>query len=368
MASASQAIKQTDTAPPRVRGYWLFSARADIGVFFGSFLLSLIMLAVGAQTGVLYDDTPDWAWVPAILLIDVAHVYATGFRVYLDADEFKRRPLLYLLAPILGYLVGVALYSEGDLLFWRGLAYLAVFHFVRQQYGWVALYRARAGEKGRVGKLVDVAAVYGATLYPLIYWHANMPRHFSWFIAGDFAALPALVESVAEPIYWAVMLAYVSRSLYRFIVKREANPGKDIVVLLTAVCWYVGIVGFNSDYAFTVTNVIIHGVPYMALIYWYGRRGLGQKREPGAFRLFARGPALFLLILWGVAFVEEMFWDRGVWGERPWLFGGRVDIESLKMFIIPLLALPQVTHYVLDGFIWRRGTNPGLNLASDSRD
>jgi hypothetical protein len=27
---------------------------------------------------------------------------------------------------------------------------------------------------------------------------------------------------------------------------------------------------------------------------------------------------------------------------------------------VPLLAVPQVTHYVLDGFIWRRKTNPEM--------
>ena len=42
----------------------------------------------------------------------------------------------------------MALYSRGELVFWRALAYLAVFHFVRQQYGWMALYRARMGEHG----------------------------------------------------------------------------------------------------------------------------------------------------------------------------------------------------------------------------
>jgi hypothetical protein len=50
---------------------------------------------------------------------------------------------LYSLVPLLGFAIGVALYSEGELVFWRALAYLAVFHFIRQQYGWVALYRVR---------------------------------------------------------------------------------------------------------------------------------------------------------------------------------------------------------------------------------
>src|SRR5262249_40365054 len=128
------------------KSFWLFSAPVDLGVFLGSALLAMAALAIGAGTNSLYSGTPNWAWVPAVLFIDVAHVYATSFRVYLDGQELKRRPLLYSVVPLGGLLAGMALYSRGELVFWRALAYLAVFHFVRQQYGWVALYRHRLGE------------------------------------------------------------------------------------------------------------------------------------------------------------------------------------------------------------------------------
>ena len=308
----------------------------------------------------LDDDAPDWAWVPAVLLVDVAHVYATAFRVYFDVEELKRRAWLYALAPVLAFGVGVALYTESDVLFWRTLAYLAVFHFVRQQYGWVALYRARLGERGRLGWWIDAAAVYMATLYPLIYWHAHLPRKFWWFLAGDFAQLPVLVERIAWPVYCAALAAYAVRSAHAWLVRGAGNPGKDVVVLTTAVCWYAGIVAFNSDYAFTVTNVVIHGVPYMALVWWYARR-----RAPAAgktYRVLTRWPLIFVATLWLLAYAEELLWDRGVWHERAWLFGGAWDVSALKFVLVPLLALPQVTHYVLDGFIWRRKSNPQLSL------
>ena len=118
---------------------WLFSRNIDLSVFLGSAVASLILLAVGWQLGLLESDSPEWTWITAILLIDVAHVWSTSFRVYFDKEELKRRLSLYLLVPVLGYVVGVALYSEGDLLFWKVLAIVAVFHFVRQQYGWVNL-------------------------------------------------------------------------------------------------------------------------------------------------------------------------------------------------------------------------------------
>jgi hypothetical protein len=344
------------------RAVWLFSAGTDLTVFLGSAVVSMLALWIGSAAGVLNGDTPDWAWIPAVLLIDVAHVYSTGFRVYLDAVEFKRRPWLYSLAPALGLAIGIALYSRGELVFWRALAYLAVFHFVRQQYGWVALYRARAGERGRLGKFVDATAIYAATIYPLIYWHTHLPRRFWWFLRNDFDSVPLILERVAEPIYWAALSAYGIRSLYRAFVSREINPGKDIVVATTAVCWYVGIVGFNSDYAFTVTNVVIHGVPYLALIYWYGRRRLADANGRGVFRIFAHGPAVFLGLLWFFAYVEELFWDRSVWHDRSWFFGSPWEIGALRLIVVPLLALPQIIHYVLDGFVWRRKSNPDLSL------
>jgi hypothetical protein len=320
--------------------------------------VSLLALWVGARAGVLYGDTPDWAWVPAVLMIDVAHVWSTVFRVYLDREEMARKPALYWLVPILGLAIGVALYSEGEQVFWRALAYVAVFHFVRQQYGWVALYRAKAGERERLGRWVDTLAIYAASVYPLIYWHAHLPRRFWWFVAGDFTALPLLLAKAAAPLYWLAMAAYAAKSLRDWFVEKRRNPGKHIVVATTAVCWYVGIVAYNSDYAFTVSNVVIHGVPYFALIYWYSRRRMAQTGGRGVYRIFARGPLLFLASLWAIAYVEELFWDRGVWHDRGWLFGGAWELGGLKTLLVPLLALPQLTHYVLDGFVWKRKNNP----------
>jgi hypothetical protein len=268
--------------------------------------------------------------------------------------------------PLIGFAIGVALYSEGELVFWRSLAYLAVFHFIRQQYGWVALYRARAGERNILEWWIDTITIYAATVYPLIYWHTHLPRRFWWFLAKDFAALPSMIERIAEPIYWTALVVYAIKSSYGWLVRREGNPGKDIVVATTVVCWYVGIVAFNSDYAFTVTNVIIHGVPYLALIYWYSRRRMSETNGRGVYRIFARGPAAFLVTLWAFAYVEEMVWDRGVWQERDWFFGAGWDVAYLKVLLVPLLALPQITHYILDGFVWRRKSNPHISFAQPS--
>src|SRR5689334_5214257 len=137
-AELSTSLQSTTSATDaRTTRLWLFSPRVDLFAFLGSATVSLLALWIGARLGVLNDDSPDWIWIPFVLLIDVAHVYATAFRVYFDIDELKRRPLLYSVVPLVGFAASVMLYSQGELFFWRALAYLAVFHFIRQQYGWV---------------------------------------------------------------------------------------------------------------------------------------------------------------------------------------------------------------------------------------
>ncbi len=339
---------------------WLFSREVDLSVFLGSAVVSLLLLVFGWQIGILNDESPDWTWVTAVLLIDVAHVWSTSFRVYFDAEEFKRRVWLYTLVPIAGYAVGVALYSEGELVFWKALAIVAVFHFVRQQYGWVALYRRKLGETSNLTWWIDAAAVYLATIYPLAFWMTRLPRNFEWFVQNDFFSLPQIVETILFPVYVLALIAYFGKSIYLYFAKGFLNIGKDIVVATTAVCWYAGIVFFNSDYAFTVTNVIIHGVPYFALIYFYAksRRAAASK----FYRKLSSNWFVFLATLWALAYVEELFWHRGVWHDKNWLFGADWGWGNLKIFLVPLLAVPQLTHYVLDGFIWRKKSNEGLRV------
>ena len=242
------------------------------------------------------------------------------------------------------------------------LAIIAVFHFVRQQYGWVNLYRAKLKEKSNLTWWIDAIAIYLATVYPLAFWMTSLPRNFQWFVENDFFNLPKIVEQVLFPVYVLALITYFGKSVYLYFTTGFLNIGKDIIVATTAVCWYAGIVAFNSDYAFTVTNVIIHGVPYFALIYFYAKA-----RRASADRFYKSVSShwiVFLATLWALAYIEEIFWHRGVWHERDYLFGTNWDLEAWKTYLVPLLAVPQLTHYVLDGFIWKRKNNGNFRLIS----
>ena len=135
-----------------------------------------------------------------------------------------------------------------------------------------------------------------------------------------------------------------------------------LLVALTAASWNLGIVAFDDGRVFTLTNVFLHGVPYMALVWVAGgsdrvRAQLGERRPALVIA------AAFYGLLALLAIVEEAAWDRLVWHEHPALFGeGGLDLDAAGLALaVAVLSVPQATHYVLDRFIWRVGPkNPKL--------
>ena len=346
---------------------WIYSARLD-----GAFILAPAF-AISAAVLVFHrffsgHQVSPWMWGLLVVGVDVAHVYSTLYRTYFDGHEFRRQRALYLTVPVVGWLAAAALYSLGPMVFWRVLAYLAVFHFMRQQYGFMMIYGRREGPHRRL----DKTAIYLATLYPLLYWHTN-GRHFSWFMDGDFLSLPLpWLGRLGLVAYCAVMLAYIVKEGRLWRAGSGFNWPRNLLLGGTALSWGVGIVVFDSDLAFTATNVLAHGIPYMALIWVYGRNesriapktllGMVPSRHvfsPWFLPLFAG-----LLIL--LAYLEEGLWDGFVWTEHRGLFPAfaslpAIDDNDILTWLVPLLALPQITHYLLDAFIWRRSWAGGVS-------
>lgn len=339
---------------------WLHSAAFDMSLFLGPPLLSA--LAVLLWEPLNSGEVSPAAWLLLIVFIDVAHVYSSLYRVYLDRAEFSRRKALYLNVPLVCLAAGIVLHSQSPMSFWRVLAYVAVFHFVRQQWGFLRIYQRLEGAPSQLDKILDSLAIYLSMLYPLAFWHGDAGRVFAWFIPGDFLSLPSL-PAAAGWGYALVLGCFFARQIQKRVLGQAVHWGKAGIVFATAASWYVGIVFFNSDMAFTATNVVSHGVPYLALVWLYGKRKWA--REPSWLSTLHKPAAagLFLLPLLALAFLEEGLWDILVWHEHGNIFGNipALDPGSLINIIVPLLALPQATHYVLDAWIWRfDGSNPGL--------
>jgi hypothetical protein len=244
------------------------------------------------------------------------------------------------------------IYSFGRHIFWTLLAYLAVFHFTRQQYGFMRIY-SRGEASSPNSKQIDTILIHLLPLYPVIYWHTKLPRNFSWMMEGDFiSGLHPFWEKASFVFYLLTIGLYIGKEAYSFSKGRPFNFPKNLLFLSTGLTWYVGIVLLNGDMAFTLTNVVAHGIPYMALVW------SEEKKEEKRFTTWV-GVLLFVGLLLGFAYLEEALWAGFVWREHLEIFGifshlpEVIDTATLAL-IVPLLAVPQVTHYILDGFIWKK--------------
>lgn len=345
---------------PRVPA--IVSPAFDVGWFVAPGVVAAIAgVAIAAGDPTRADSVSPALWVVTVLLVDVAHVWASLYRTYLDpvARRLHRRRLIA--TPLLVGWLGFLVHLESPRAFWMVLAYVAIFHFVMQHVGFALLYVRKGGES-RLDRRLVAAAVWAGTIAPVIWWHAHLPRAFTWFLPGDLLeGLPAAIGTLALVAEIPVLVAFVAR---RLALRRRGhrNPLLVALVLLPALNWHLGIVLFDDDRVFTLTNVLLHGVPYLALVWLAGgRTRVGSAL--GGVRPWPVVVAAYYGLLVVLALGEEALWDRFVWHDRPELFGTGSELAHpvLTAAVVALLTVPQATHYVLDRFIWRVGpTNPEL--------
>ena len=349
--------------PERITQPWIRGAAVDSVFILSPPFLALLVVILFPAAFKNSDVMPLQYWVVLIVMIDVAHVYSTLYRTYFNAADFKMQQHLLIAIPVFCYIAGVLLYLAGAMLFWRVLAYLAVFHFVRQQYGFMRIY-ARKERFSKWCNYIDNAAIYIATIYPLLYWHFTAyKKNFNWFVDGDFVTFKfdALL-TFGQILYLLTILIYALKELWLLSKGTKFNLPKNLIVTGTFLSWYFGIVYFNGDMAFTTLNVVSHGVPYMALIWVFERNKLrdGKEHVSKLVKLtFSRyGIVLFIGTLILLSYTEEGLWDGLVWRDHAQIFKvfnklPLLSSDMLLAIVVPLLALPQSTHYVLDGFIWK---------------
>ncbi len=337
---------------------WIYSAKFDLAAIIGPpVVITAIVLAFGGRLAQL-GEQPTWLWILLVLGVDVAHVYSSLFRTYFDKEEFRRRKTLYVAVPAICWLGGIAIYALwGPAVFWTGVAYFAIYHFVRQQYGFLMLYR-RGEPVGDLNYRIDQIAIYMATVYPLVYWH-TYGRNFQWFSEFEVFRIPYVwPEHVCRAIYVLSLGSFAIKEFQRWRATGTFNLGKCLLLAATAAAWGTAIIVFNADLTFTLINIVAHGVPYMALIwiYQYRKRVNKPQTENRFLRFFQlKYVPIYVLAVMGFAYFEEGMWDWFIWREHPNVFGAFYVPASatVLMILVPLLTMPQITHYVLDAYIWR---------------
>jgi hypothetical protein len=341
---------------------YIYSTKADIAFICAPPFMCWLLVLVFPHTFLNTSGMSEIWWVVLILGIDVTHVYTTLYKTYFNRDNFLRHKKTFVLIPVVCFVFSFLLYAFGSQVFWRLLAYAAVFHFIRQQYGFMRLYSRNEPESFL--KKMDSWAIYASMLYPVVYWHTNGPFEFNWFIKNDFIFFRSLrIDTVCKIGYYVIISMWFIKEVYILARNKTMNIPKFLIITGTGLSWYFGIVYYQSDLTFTLFNVVCHGVPYMALV-WMDQNKEQTKGKTITFSKIQQLIAnkkyilLFLLIPFLLGYVEEFFWNSFIWQESKTIFAfvhtKKYTLSSeIKQVLVPILILPQLTHYIIDGFIWK---------------
>ncbi len=359
-----------------VSAKWLVSRRFDLGMVLtpaAAALVSLLLLGTG-------PEIPLWAFLLLIVAFDVAHVWATIYVTYLDPEVWRRRRLLLIGTPLVALFAAFRLHQHSPTLYWTILAYVAIYHFIKQLWGMVALYKARAGERSTFDYYLDRWTLWVGALGPVALWHASPSRQFDWFNAGESFIAP--IDPALAPDIVFIMagfaLVYVGRQVQQ---RARFNVGKNLWMAASWVSWSVGI-GFSDHPLVSAAFLnLFHGIPFIGLV-WHrcshraddspceppGEPAADSPDDPAGRPWFSRRWFWFYAPILILAVAEESLWDALVWKEYlPSIIGPSIGGELSEIALsaaVAVLSVPQIVHYYLDAWIWRLdGSSPDLESA-----
>lgn len=303
---------------------WIISPMIDSTFLIGSVFVSLALL------GLWYADliTTLHLLVIWVFVFHGPHFFATLTRTVFDKTEWTRRRGLFL-GSLIFFAVGpgIVLLSKiftgewfGDQFiqfFFFGAAVWAYHHVCKQHFGFVALYRAKAGERDR-RELQWVRYYFLISLWiPAIILLTNATGWqlaFPWImpLAHEFGAQNILdvfhlIRTWGVWLFVALQLAYAAHLVQRVRSGRGINIPENLTILAAlALHWLIVLAilyppvskvpmagGTGGDplahYAFVPLVVIFHNIQYLALVHTYNK---DKYLVPDGRRKF--GPATFL--------------------------------------------------------------------------
>eukprot|EP00759_Apiculatamorpha_spiralis_P034615 PhF_6_TR35703/c0_g1_i1/m.51837 len=355
----------------------VFSPTVDFFAFTVPIIVG-ILVAPWLYLHVPHDYLPVWGYILIVAFTDVGHVWTTTFRTHLDSEENNRRWFLYNVGPVIILAVSVALHYFSERVFWTMLGYLAIYHFAKQQYGFLALIKSK-GPDCRVDWTADKYFLYLGAVFPILMWHSDETRKFDWFNRDDDIAVPLHKVPYSYEFFlccWVSnAIAFAIRQL-QLMNQGIFNRKKVQFIFSCWLTWGIGVLLNHKLIALTFLN-LFHAMPAFAIIFCVCKNRWAKAYpttslesfvkwicQPGRWPFYA---AAFMFI----GLVEEILWETMVWHDYTdhiFEWDPRQRFGELGYsFISCLLTLPQSSHYVLDAWIWKQGKdskgeelNPGL--------
>ena len=287
------------------------------------------------------------------VFIDSGHAYVTALRTYFQKNILLSNPR-FILVPTLCFLVFFLWAYFGQPYLWSFVIYATFYHNTRQHYGILKWY-----EKLNSPIPKSSFFLYFFTVMPFIGFHFKDFKYSGIYHLGEFFFYP-------QPILFSLFLTLNSIGLLWFLWTYAQKiwqnaPEKPAVfailfpALINFTCFYLG----NSLDQVLLPMVAVHGIAYYFLTAKVLKTNEAKSRHFGIYML------VIVLVSCGFGFMEYFTSANFAEVTSPEHYKGRLNMS----LIISLIVVPSITHYILDGMIWRK-TDPEFKrtLSSYTQD
>lgn len=348
---------------------WIISRREDLVWFQGSVLAGVaLLLFFWLEPSLNNGNYTVWNPVVIALLLwgvmfDGTHVWGTYARSYFarDANSHAALPKAWSWAIIASgpaiALVDYVLFRPSTSLlgqagplfkFFLVFAYMwAYWHLVRQHYGFLILYRRKAGEVGRSGGRLDALVLWVGTLYPYLrfslsdrYVQTGLPQ----VVPSEWLAW---VRPALDISFLVIIIGAVGLIVSGVVEKPRLGP-KHLLLAIVIVFSFFVFELLDNLLTITAALTIFHNLQYHRIVWQYeGGHGRTPSGSLGAYL--------------GLGLILGIFW----YGPR--VFGVALAEASLTRNVLLGLGWGVAFHhYLVDARIWRVRRSPQVSQALDA--
>lgn len=297
-------------------------------------LWCLALLKIIPNDSVLYTSL-----LVLLLTIDSSHIYSTFWRTILVKKEFNRSKILYIISPILFYLIFFILFLFFEVsFFWSLLFYASIFHQIRQNIGISKWYSKINNVK--LDKII-IKFLYLLTLLPVLIFHFrpyNQIKDIFFYSPSDiFKMENLLVYDILIQIYFVLVFIYLSYEIYNLIRNKDFSRFifNFLLITLNYFCFIKG----GSLHEVLLPPLFLHGLSYLTINYISYKRINPQ-------RLFIQNVKnkIFVVLIPLLIGSFLFYIDQNI--PNP--------DNLINNIVFSIYILPIICHHFWDAFIWKR--------------
>lgn len=384
-----------------MKSHWYKNATFDLLFLTSPYLMTCLVLFfipfhTESELASFWAIAPFYWWFVMEIVFDGAHAWSTLYRTVFDSETMDTHDKkFWIFLPIVSFVVIFIFGFISKEMLLRFLFYSVYYHGVKQLYGIISLYRTR--HKMNSGTLTEQQEVHFKKIafwdrvivntcffVPFFLWHFRAHPDLSIIFRLDAEYVKTFFLS---PLYYEGIYGFNWNQIGAiFLTAGVGIPAlrwswlhfsKIVEVPVGKIIWvYANIVTPIYLFWFNPTHIlamdlllVVHAMPYMALIvlYRYKKYELENHDSPPVLKFITSGwkswglvfiAAVFQVFLLDLIFLQFSF---GAWIVPDSVVQSIQDSPWVRGTLCGILFLPNVTHYLVDAYIWRfDGKNPHL--------